>query len=103
MVRTNAEHANLRDAGDKTDIAAGTITNIKNKLEAHTAELRAGWDGDSARSFESVFGIWRTEMGNIINELVVLSSKLGQIEKRYVNTHADQAAQTNRLTAQINH
>ncbi|GAA5062483.1 WXG100 family type VII secretion target [Thermocatellispora tengchongensis] len=100
--RTAAEHARLKEAGLKTDDAAGAITTIRNMLEGHTAELRAGWDGDSARSFENVFGIWRTEMTNVINELVGLSEKLGRIEERYRATHQIQAAETNKLAAQIN-
>ncbi|MFI6507406.1 WXG100 family type VII secretion target [Streptosporangium sp. NPDC050855] len=102
MVRTNADHARLVESSQKTQDAKNTITQIKTQLEGHRGELRSGWDGQSAVSFDSVFNAWNTEMAIILRELEGLSEKLKLTQKNYQSTEENQAAFASRLSADIN-
>ncbi|MEU4538751.1 WXG100 family type VII secretion target [Streptosporangium sp. NPDC023825] len=100
--KTSASHSRLGEASQKTDDAKTTINQIKTQLEGHRGELRSGWDGQSAVSFDGVFNAWSTEMTNILRELEGLSVKLKNIQKNYETAQENQTAVSRRLGADIN-
>lgn|GEM_PF-6181027 len=100
--KTAAYHSRLGEASQKTDDAKSRINQIKTMLEGHRGELRSGWDGQSAASFDGVFNAWNTEMTNILRELEGLSLKLKNIQKNYETAQENQTAVSQRLGADIN-
>ena len=100
--KTSAYHSRLSESSQKTDEAKVTINQIKTQLEGHRGELRAGWDGQSAVSFDGVFNAWNIEMTKILSELEGLSIKLKNIQKNYEGAQEAQTAVTSRLGADIN-
>ncbi|GAA3004939.1 WXG100 family type VII secretion target [Streptosporangium longisporum] len=102
MARTNADHSRLVESSQKTLDAKNTITQIKTQLDGHRGELRSGWDGQSAVSFDSVFNAWNTEMTVILRELEGLSEKLKLTQKNYQSTEENQAGTIGKLSADIN-
>ncbi|MGC5011035.1 WXG100 family type VII secretion target [Streptosporangium sp. DT93] len=100
--KTSAYHSRLSESSQKTQDAKNTITQIKTQLEGHRGELRAGWDGQSATSFDGVFNAWSTEMTNILRELEGLSLKLKTIQKNYETAEENQSSVSTKLSADIN-
>lgn len=100
--KTSAYHSRLGESSQKTQDAKNTINQIKTQLEGHRGELRAGWDGQSAASFDNVFNAWSTEMTNILRELEGLSLKLKSIQKNYETAEENQSSVATRLSADIN-
>jgi WXG100 family type VII secretion target len=73
----------MAQAAQEVETKANIIQGLRNQLEDHKAQVRAGWEGQAAGTFESVFAEFDGDFQKVIQALEKMHEALTHTRIQY--------------------
>ncbi|MFF5260109.1 WXG100 family type VII secretion target [Actinomadura viridis] len=97
-----ADKEAMGQAAQRIETSAGVVKGLQTKLDSQKAQLRAGWEGMAAGSFDRVFNDFQTQMSKVLRELEGMHEKLVQTKIQYEATEQEQEDAVNKIAGLLN-
>ena len=80
---TAVQRAQMAQAAQEVESKANIIRGLRNQLEDHKNQVRAGWESTSSRTFESVFAEFDNDFNQVIQALEKMHEALVHTKIQY--------------------
>lgn len=81
--QSSVDRAAMGVAAQEVQDKANTIQGLRNQLQGHKAEVRSGWDGNAAMTFEQVFAEFDSDFSQVIQALGTMHEHLSHTKIHY--------------------